>query len=139
MNKENKQETDNISKDLLNFINLENKREFNQKRTYYRHNISLNYLEDEFYYKPKLKSEEVFINSSLDFEQKIDNANLFESLKKLKPCDIEIIRLRYDQQLSFKEIAEKLNMKENTVGKRHERSLQKLRNYMIKKENKNKK
>ncbi|WP_273321538.1 sigma-70 family RNA polymerase sigma factor [Vallitalea guaymasensis] len=137
LQRKNMDKNEGISKELLNIIDLEDKKEMNQKRRYYRHNISYEHLQEQhFYYNTKpYKTNDDIINSLLDFSETIENIDLYKALKKLKSCDIEIIKMRYVNQLSFKEIAEQLNMKEDTVGKRHRRALDKLRKDIFKTKN----
>ncbi|GMQ55953.1 hypothetical protein AN1V17_03450 [Vallitalea sediminicola] len=135
--KKDMDKNEGISKELLNIIDLEDKNEMNQKRRYYRHNISYEHLQEQhFYYDTNtLNTNDKIIDSLLDFSETIENTNLYDAFKKLKPCDIKIIKMRYVNQLSFKEIAEQLDMKEDTVGKRHRRALDKLRKDIIKTKN----
>ncbi|MCT4687542.1 sigma-70 family RNA polymerase sigma factor [Vallitalea sp.] len=137
LQRKNFYKNEDISNELLNIIDLEDKKEMNQKRRYYRHNVSYEQLQDQhFYYNTKtLQTNDDIIDSILDFSETIENIDLYKALKKLKPCDIEIIKMRYVNQLSFKEIAEQLNMKEDTVGKRHRRALDKLRKDIFKTKN----
>lgn len=137
LQRKNMDKNEGISKELLNIIDLEDKNEMNQKRRYYRHNISYEHLQEQhFYYNTKTyKTNDDIINSLLDFSETIENIDLYKALKKLKSCDIEIIKMRYVNQLSFKEIAKQLNMKEDTVGKRHRRALDKLRKDIFKTKN----
>ena len=52
--------------------------------------------------------------------------DLEEALRKLEPMDREIIREKYYEGLTLKEIAARLNLPYETVKKRSQRSLKKL-------------
>ncbi|GKX28625.1 hypothetical protein SH1V18_11050 [Vallitalea longa] len=120
-------------KKLEDILREEEKNEKNQKRRYYRHNISYEHLEEKhFYYKSNTTNANDIIDSLLEFQETLENKDLYQSFRKLKPKDIEIIKMRYVDQLSFKEIAEQLDMKEDTVGKRHRRAIDKLRKGILK-------
>lgn len=123
----------NIYEELEDILKEEEKNEKNQKRRYYRHNISYEHLEEKhFYYKSDTTDANDIIDSMLEFQETIENRPLYQAFRKLKSKDIEIIKMRYVDQLSFKEIAEQLGMKEDTVGKRHRRAIDKLRKDIIK-------
>lgn len=121
-----------ISQEIKSVIEEEDKMEKNQARRYYRHNISFDKLEEQHIYKPHLShTKEDLVDTIFDFSEAIENKNLYQSLKQLKEIDKKIINMRYVEQLSFKEIAEQLAMKEDTVGKRHRRALDKLKKSMF--------
>lgn len=121
-----------ISQEIKSVIEEEDKMEKNQARRYYRHNISFDKLEEQHIYKPHLSNtKEDLVDAIFDFSEAIENKNLYQSLKQLKEIDKKIINMRYVEQLSFKEIAEQLAMKEDTVGKRHRRALDKLKKSMF--------
>lgn len=121
-----------ISQEIKTAMEEEDKIEKNQARRYYRHNISFDRLEEQHIYKPHLLStKDNLVDTILDFSEAIENKNLYQSLKQLKEIDVKIINMRYVEQLSFKEIAEQLSMKEDTVGKRHRRALDKLKKSMF--------
>lgn len=120
-----------IPDDIKEALEDEERKEKNSLRRYYRHNISFNHLEEQHIYKAHMsKTKGDLTDIILDFSEGIENTNLYKSLKQLKEIDMEIIRMRYELQLSFKEIADELAMKEDTVGKRHRRALDRLRNSM---------
>ncbi len=121
-----------VSQEIKTVIEEEDKIEKNQARRYYRHNISFDRLEEQHIYKPHLlNTKDNLVNIIFNFSEAMENKNLYYSLKQLKEIDVKIINMRYVEQLSFKEIAEQLSMKEDTVGKRHRRALDKLRKSMI--------
>lgn len=60
-------------------------------------------------------------------EESGESSHIIRSLEMLSPEDQEVMRLRYFEGLSFKEIAGLLNKEENTIKVRHHRSLDKLR------------
>ena len=55
-----------------------------------------------------------------------EDGGLAESISKLPAIDRDIVLLRVDNELRFREIAEILNMKTDTVRKRYRRALEKL-------------
>ncbi len=71
--------------------------------------------------------EETSADLIADFEQKED---IERYLRMLAPVDEKIIRMKYYDGLSAKEIAALLDIPYETVKKRHQRSLKKLRKYM---------
>lgn len=54
-----------------------------------------------------------------------------EALEKLDPIDAEIVRQKYYDGMRFKEIAAAMGIPYETVKKRHQRSLKKLRKVML--------
>lgn len=64
------------------------------------------------------------INEIQELEQRIDLNQLIDSLK---PEDARIIRMKYYDDLSIQEIADSLKLPYETVKKRHQRSLHKMR------------
>lgn len=125
-------ESGKISEELEVVLNEEMKNEKNQKRRYYRHNISYEYLEEKhFYCKDNTSYTNSIIDSMLEFQETIEDDALYQAFRKLNEKDIEIIKLRYIEQLTFKEIALELNTKEDTVGKRHRRAISKLKKEIL--------
>ena len=55
-----------------------------------------------------------------------DRLDLEAALKSLKPEEFDIIRMKYYDGMTIKEIADSLNLSYETVKKRHQRSLTKL-------------
>ena len=55
-----------------------------------------------------------------------DRLDLKAALKSLKPEEFDIIRMKYYDGMTIKEIADSLNLSYETVKKRHQRSLTKL-------------
>jgi RNA polymerase sigma factor (sigma-70 family) len=55
-----------------------------------------------------------------------EDGGLAESISKLPDIDRDIVLLRADNELRFREIAEIMNMKTDTVRKRYHRVLEKL-------------
>ena len=63
----------------------------------------------------------------VDMEEEIaDRLDLEAALKSLKPEEFDIIRMKYYDGMTIKEIADSLNLSYETVKKRHQRSLTKL-------------
>lgn len=77
--------------------------------------------------------EENFIDPSLSPDKLLENTNLSEiflkAVEKLFPKYREVILLRHNDQLTFREIAESLNEPLNTVKSRYRRGLIILKNY----------
>jgi len=71
-----------------------------------------------------LIDEEVFV---AELEQAEDTALILQSLQTLKQIEQVIIRERYYNEFSFREISERHNIKLNTVLSHHRRALDKLR------------
>ncbi|MBP2028122.1 DNA-directed RNA polymerase specialized sigma24 family protein [Acetoanaerobium pronyense] len=114
------------------FLKEQEKKDKNQDRRYYRHNISLEYLEKKFV---PLKVENYKCDSDVEKEAEallafidaISNEHLIKALKKLTKSDLEIIELKYRFGLSINEIAIKLSLNNESTKKRHQRALAKLR------------
>jgi RNA polymerase sigma-70 factor (ECF subfamily) len=62
-----------------------------------------------------------------DFSLGENNVNLYSALKKLTDKQLVIIKLRYFEKLSFKEIALILNIKESNAKVKCFRAIEKLR------------
>lgn len=73
------------------------------------------------------QTEEKGTDPITDFEQKED---IERYLHMLDTVDEKIIRMKYYEGMTAKEIAESLDIPYETVKKRHQRSLKKLRKYM---------
>lgn len=58
-------------------------------------------------------------------------ADLEQAMKELRPDELEIIRMKYYDGMTIREIAASLNLPYETVKKRHHRSLGKLRRTLI--------
>ena len=71
--------------------------------------------------------EDIGTDPVADFEQKEDIEGY---LHMLDSVDEKIVRMKYYEGMSAKEIAAKLDIPYETVKKRHQRSLKKLRRYM---------
>ena len=67
------------------------------------------------------------IDSKNDYLQTEDRLDLEQAINTLKPEDAEIIRLHYYNGMSVQEIAASMNLPYETVKKRHQRSLAKMR------------
>lgn len=67
------------------------------------------------------------IDSKNDFVQTEDRLDLEQAINTLKPEDAEIIRLHYYNGMSVQEIAASMNLPYETVKKRHQRSIAKMR------------
>ena len=60
-------------------------------------------------------------------DQAAERMDLEQALEELSPEDAELIRLKYYHGMTVREIAEAMHLPYETVKKRHQRSLQKLR------------
>ena len=127
MSKENK----NLEM-VYQFLKEQEKKDKNQDRRYYRHNISLEYLDEK---SVPLKVEHYKVDSDVEKEAEallafidaISNEHLIKALKKLTKSDLEIIELKYRFGLSINEIAIKLSLNNESAKKRHQRAIAKLR------------
>ena len=127
MSKENK----NLEM-VYEFLKDQEKNDKNQDRRYYRHNISLEYLDEK---SVPLKGEKYKVDSDVEKEAEallafidaISNEHLIKALKKLTKSDLEIIELKYRFGLSINEIAIKLSLNNESAKKRHQRAIAKLR------------
>ncbi len=64
-------------------------------------------------------------------EQVDRKLNLEKAMAVLKPEDLDIIRMKYYGGMTIQEIADSLGLPYETVKKRHQRSLSKMRLAMI--------
>ena len=127
MSKENK----NLEM-VYQFLKEQEKKDKNQDRRYYRHNISLEYLDEK---SVPLKGDNYKGDSDVEKETEallafidaISNEHLVKALKKLTKSDLEIIELKYRFGLSINEIAIKLSLNNESAKKRHQRAIAKLR------------
>lgn len=127
MSKENK----NLEM-VYQFLKEQEKKDKNQDRRYYRHNISLEYLDEN---SVPLKGDNYKGDSDVEKEAEallafidaISNEHLIKALKKLTKSDLEIIELKYRFGLSINEIAIKLSLNNESAKKRHQRAIAKLR------------
>ena len=127
MSKENK----NLEM-VYQFLKEQEKKDKNQDRRYYRHNISLEYLDknnvllkgDNYKGDSDVEKE---AEALLAFIDAISNEHLIKALKKLTKSDLEIIELKYRFGLSINEIAIKLSLNNESAKKRHQRAIAKLR------------
>ena len=95
MSKENK----NLEM-VYQFLKEQEKKDKNQDRRYYRHNISLEYLDEK---SVPLKGDNYKSDSDVEKEAEallafidaISNEHLVKALKKLTKSDLEIIELKY--------------------------------------------
>ena len=127
MSKENK----NLEM-VYEFLKDQEKKDKNKDRRYYRHNISLEYLDEK---SVALKGDNYKGDSDVEKEAEallafidaISNEHLIKALKKLTKSDLEIIELKYRFGLSINEIAIKLSLNNESAKKRHQRAIAKLR------------
>lgn len=59
------------------------------------------------------------------------NADLCRALKTLKPNELQIIQMKYYEGMTISEIADSLNLPYETVKKRHQRSIHKLKHILL--------
>ena len=117
---------------VYQFLKEQEKKDKNQDRRYYRHNISLEYLDEK---SVPLKGHNYKSDSDVEKEAEallafidaISNEHLIKALKKLTKSDLEIIELKYRLGLSINEIAIKLSLNNESAKKRHQRAIAKLR------------
>ena len=117
---------------VYEFLKDQEKKDKNQDRRYYRHNISLEYLDknnvllkgDNYKGDSDVEKE---AEALLAFIDAISNEHLVKALKKLTKSDLEIIELKYRFGLSINEIAIKLSLNNESAKKRHQRAIAKLR------------
>ncbi len=124
--------------EFMEVLQEEDKREENNERRYYRHNLSLEYLQKydvpiEFEYAKDALGIEKEVNELLDFTDFISDSNLYKALKKLNESDFKVIELRYRYGFSLNEIAVKLQLKNDAVRQKHIRALAKLKSMLEKK------
>lgn len=134
MSKEEKQQN---YEEFMEVLQEEEKREENNERRYYRHNVSLEYLQKydvpiEFEYAKYTSGIEKEVNELLDFTDFISDSNLYKALKKLNESDFKVIELRYRYGFSLNEIAVKLQIKNDAVRQKHIRALAKLKSILEK-------
>ena len=63
-------------------------------------------------------------------EEYLSRDELLEAMSKLDPVDEQILRMKYFQGLTAVQIAQSLGLPYETVKKRHQRSLEKLRKFL---------
>lgn len=136
MIKDNRQENNNEFLEEMNKnIQEENKRTMNQDRRYYRHNSSLDYLEEQKVILVHNRTERSIgesqaLNNQLDFLELIHEPKLYKALKKLNDIDIKILERRYRKKMLFKEIADELDLTIDNAKKRHSRVLKRLKKHI---------
>lgn len=81
--------------------------------------ISLEALQEDGY-EPSVESEEGKVSTKLEFER------LREVMKKLAPKYEEVLILRYVNELSLKEVADILKVRDNVVSVRLNRAIKQL-------------
>ncbi|WP_243128213.1 RNA polymerase sigma factor [Clostridium niameyense] len=118
-------------------IEEELKKEKNNERRYYRHNISLEYLENlnvpvGIFCEKDSTSFNKEMEALFDFIDLISNEKLLQALKKLNESDFKLLELRYRYGFSLNEIAIKLQIKNTTARQRHIRVLAKLKSMIEK-------
>lgn len=113
-------------------IEEEIKKEENNERKYYRHNISLEYLQScdvplESAENEQDSEVEKEAEKLMNFIDLISETSLLRALKNLKEEDLKVIELRYRFGLSINEIAIKLQIKDEAAKKKHQRAIKKLK------------
>jgi DNA-directed RNA polymerase specialized sigma24 family protein len=127
-----KEENQKFNEEFKVVIEEENKKEKNNERKYYRHNISLEYLQScevpvEFAETEKDSQVEKEVDKLMRFIDLISDSRLIKALKSLKEDDLRVIELRYRFGLSINEIAVKLQLKDEATKKKHQRAIKKLK------------
>lgn len=118
-------------------IEEEIKKEENNERKYYRHNISLEYLQScdvplESAENEQDSEVEKEAEKLMSFVDLISETSLLRALKNLKEEDLNVIELRYRFGLSINEIAIKLQVKDEAAKKKHQRAIKKLKSILEK-------
>ncbi|EOR25393.1 MULTISPECIES: RNA polymerase sigma factor [Clostridium] len=113
-------------------IEEEIKKEENNERKYYRHNISLEYLQScdvplESAENEQDSEVEKEAEKLMNFIDLISETSLLRALKNFKEEDLKVIELRYRFGLSINEIAIKLQIKDEAAKKKHQRAIKKLK------------
>jgi RNA polymerase sigma-70 factor (ECF subfamily) len=98
----------------------------NEVNQYYRRNNKNRVVILEDSYAQTIKDE---IGNADEFE--INLTKLEKSITMLSPDDLEIIRMRYFEKMSFKEIGEILDIEENNAKVKNHRIIDKLRKIFI--------
>ena len=76
-------------------------------------------------------SESICASEHREYSRAELKADLEQAMKELRPDELEIIRMKYYDGMTIREIAASLNLPYETVKKRHHRSLGKLRRTLI--------
>lgn len=76
-------------------------------------------------------SESICASEHREYSRAELKADLEQAMKELRPDELEIIRMKYYDSMTIREIAASLNLPYETVKKRHHRSLGKLRRTLI--------
>ena len=127
-----KEEKEIVFEEFKVIIEEEIKKEENNERKYYRHNISLEYLQScdvplESVENKKDSEVEKEAEKLMNFIDLISDTSLLKALKNLKEEDLKLIELRYRFGLSINEIAIKLQIKDEAAKKKHQRAVKKLK------------
>ena len=122
------------------FVNLEKFRFKGLPFSSWLYRISIN--ECNSFFKKNKKERQVILNNSLAEElyEEMFNEDMLDELKlilptileKLKPNDFQFIELRYLEGMSFREMAEILDITESHARVKTYRSLEKLRKLFLK-------
>lgn len=132
-----KEEKEIVYEEFKVVIEEEIKKEENNERKYYRHNISLEYLQSCDVPLESAESEqdsgvEKEAEKLMNFADLISDTSLLKALKNLKEEDLKVIELRYRFGLSINEIAIKLQIKDEAAKKKHQRAIKKLKAFLEK-------
>lgn len=73
--------------------------------------------------------DELFLDPS---ESEVNRSKLLKALQLLKPDQLKLIELRFFEQMSFKEIADQLDLTENNAKVKTFRAVEKLRIHFMK-------
>lgn len=127
-----KEEKEIVYEEFKVVIEEEIKKEENNERKYYRHNISLEYLQScdvplESAENEQDSEVEKEAEKLMSFVDLISETSLLRALKNLKEEDLKVIELRYRFGLSINEIAIKLQIKDEAAKKKHQRAIKKLK------------
>ena len=100
------------------------------KRKAYQYNVRYNECVadlEELYNKKSLAE---FINSANDFEKSLDNLVISDSIKKLTEYENLLLYYRYWENLTIREIAQKLNKPKSTIHYEIKEIIKKLKKTM---------
>lgn len=134
MTKENKTKSELIEKLVRELQEEQNEDERKADRNYHIHNVSLEYLESLNVPVEQVGEQatgdlldEMLSSSRYGLLEVVENEHLFVALKELKELDLDILSLRYKQNLLLKEISQVLEKDLSSISRRIDSSLKILK------------
>lgn len=134
MTKENKTKADLIEKLVRELQDEQKEDERKADRNYHIHNVSLEHLEAlnvpvEQVSEPATSDllEEMLSSSRHGLLEVVENEHLFFALKELKELDLNILSMRYKQNLLLKEISQVLEKDLSSISRHIDSSLKILK------------